>query len=531
MMLLLNILVGCVHWVPPAPLTHGLETTRACDGTTLIKDGRLAVFPTESIELPLRQGALNLVDTVYAVDSNGRLLYNDTIRGPTLPHQKDCKLDMSEISTSPIGGELRDTWTITPTHNVLSTLDSGIGLQWSWKDQQGTIRYAPSYASSTFSPYMTYGPTGRHGSVGFHPNDNGRAYSGDAGGNGASGKNGSAGSNGQNAWMPGQSGGHGGDGGRGGRGRDGSDGRDASSLSGNGGNGSNGTPGGHGSHGGNGGNGFPGNNAEDGEYGQRGVDGPDLTIVVRPIYSPFYPGEELVYIEVKGNQNGRSSTENYIFHQGHPFVITTQGGQGGDGGNGGEGGHGGGGGRGGDGGRGGHGGNGGNGGDGGNGDSAQGISAGRDGNGGNGSRGGNGGNGGDGGNGATGGCGGDGGNGGRGGDGGDIQVKVLGSSSFQQQAVNSLVFRSLGGRGGSGGLAGRDGSTGLGGRAGYAGQGGDGGSGGSGYQYGKSAPSGSSGSSGRSGFQGGSRYCDADNGRQGPIGTSGSVQIQLVHTE
>ena len=530
-MVSLILWTGCIHWAPPEPLLHNTPVERSCDGSTVLTEGAIHLSSRDISSVPLRKGAHTMIDMAYGVDAEDQSYYNDTLISSAQHHQQDCKLDLSTVETTPIGGTIRDQWNVTPLHDALATIDTGIGLHWQWNDSQGSIRYAPSYDSETFQPYVIFGPTGKEGTAGRHPEDGGRAYSGDKGANGGSGKSGSPGSNGQDAWLPGQSGGHGGDGGRGGDGMNGGKGKDATTASGNGTNGGHGSPGGNGSHGADGGNGYPGNHAEMGEDGQRGVDGPELNITIKPIYSRFYPGETLVYVEVLSSLNGNTHTENYIFHQGNPFTFTTQGGQGGDGGNGGQGGHGGEGGRGGDGGRGGHGGDGGNGGDGGSGDTTQGIAAGKDGKGGNGSRGGNGGNGGDGGHGAPGGCGGDGGDGAPGGNGGNISVQVYGNISFRERALSAFRFQSIGGNGGDGGQGGSLGYTGSGGRTGYAGLGGNGGSAGSGSQYGNSGSGGSSGISGRSGGQIGQRYCDTDNGYNGPTGYSGQIQIQQIAME
>lgn len=523
--------LGCVHWTPVQPLVHDINVERLCEGEVLLSQVEWLIQANNLPPLPIRQESSLLIAPIMAVDSTGKTWYNDTFHGSSVQHQRDCKVDTSRITTTPIGGTLTSQWSIRPHHNVLDTIDTGIGIQWQAHDQSGTIRLAPNYDSHSFVPFSSTGPTGTFGDTGYHPNGNGSAYSGQRGNSGSTGKNGTAGSDGQHAWQPGQNGGNGGDGGHGGNGSDGRDGSDATSVSGNGGNGSNGTPGGNGSHGGDGGNGTRGLNGGEGSNGQRGADGPDLSITIRPIYSPFYPDETLIYAEVQathkdhhGSTTG-SSSENYIFHQGQPFTFTSRGGSGGNGGNGGQGGHGGDGGRGGDGGNGGRGGHGGDGGDGGPGDSTAGVAAGRNGNGGNGARGGNGGNGGDGGNGASGGCGGDGANGGRGGDGGTIYVTVYGSDIFKQSVLTHINFQSLGGPGGSRGVSGSRGNSGSSGRAGYAGSAGSGGSGGSGYNSGQSGSSGSSGTSGSSGYSPSLPYCDTRDGVNGPSGTAGLITV------
>ena len=196
-----------------------------------------------------------------------------------------------------------------------------MGLTWIWNDLQGTIRYAPSYESETFSPLTVFGPNGSAGDIGYHPTDGGRVYPAtkvamvlQAGmvHLGPMGK-----MHGQRDKVEVA----GGDGGRGGNGKTGGDGKDATVSVGT---------------------------AAMVDMAplavtdlmaamvatdtletaldmvliiQRGTDGPDLYITVKPIYSPFYPDETLVYTEVVSRLNSSQSIENYIFHQDEPFVL------------------------------------------------------------------------------------------------------------------------------------------------------------------------------------------------------------------
>ena len=132
---------------------------------------------------------------------------------------------------------------MTPHHNVLETLDTGVGLTWTWNDLEGTIRYAPSYESETFSPLTVFGPMAVPISVIILLMVDEPIPATKVATVPQKLEMGSSGSNGQNAWTAGQSGGHGGDG-RGGNGKTGGDGKDATSIGGNGGNGGHGTSGG-----------------------------------------------------------------------------------------------------------------------------------------------------------------------------------------------------------------------------------------------------------------------------------------------
>ena len=148
------------------PLRHDLQIQRLCDGTVSI-DEKIYISKASYEAVPVRKGGIRVVTQAYGIDDKGSIWYNDIVYGNTVQHQSDHKLDLNEVSNS-IGGRLSSKWTVTPHHNVLDTLDSIIGLKWTWKDLEGSIRYAPSYESQTFSPLNVFGPTGTGGNVGYH---------------------------------------------------------------------------------------------------------------------------------------------------------------------------------------------------------------------------------------------------------------------------------------------------------------------------------------------------------------------------
>ena len=118
--------IGCVHWSPTMPLRHEFEIQRVCDGTVAMKDGTLHISNPDHTAVPLRQGGLQVVTHAYGIDEEGKIWYSDTLYGSTVQHQSDCKLDLSAVDTHPIGGRLSSKWTVTPHHNVLETLDTGV---------------------------------------------------------------------------------------------------------------------------------------------------------------------------------------------------------------------------------------------------------------------------------------------------------------------------------------------------------------------------------------------------------------------
>ena len=133
-------IIGCVHWRPSEPLVRDIQVSRICDGAQIIEPIEVWVTPTPLTPLPIRQGRIHLIEDVYALDKSGRVWFNDTIQSQTITHQLDCKLDISSIEIQGIGGTVSTDWMVTPDHNVLSTVDSGIGLSWSWESYSGELR-------------------------------------------------------------------------------------------------------------------------------------------------------------------------------------------------------------------------------------------------------------------------------------------------------------------------------------------------------------------------------------------------------
>ena len=103
-----------------------------------------------------------------------------------------------------------------------------------------------------------------------------------------------------------------------------------------------GARGGNGGSGGNGASGVRGGNGGKAKNGLPAEHGPQLNVEIRPIYSKFYPNEELVFVQVtaryyrlRTRSAYRTEVKNYIFHQKQRFTITSVGGKGGAGGAGG----------------------------------------------------------------------------------------------------------------------------------------------------------------------------------------------------
>jgi hypothetical protein len=535
---LCSLLLGCAHHaLPDPPEARAIASQEPCDGMTFVDPvgvrallvqgyARDATISPEGAPSPL-------VKMVTVVEDSGRLTFNDIVHRPA-PSQAltHCKLDPGSLSVEAVAGQLDGNYLFTPTRDVLVSIDSGFGLVVRAGQEVEQLIVAPNYDTSAYRPYSRVGRDKPPAASGHSPGGGGYAAGGvnggagedgDPGEAGADGANGRPGANGAVLGQSGGDGGAGGDGGDGSSGLDGADGRSAGASGGDGGDGTDGGTAGHGSHGG---SGVPGQDAQGGDDGDRGQDGPLMEIVLRPIYSRFYPDEELVFAEVDTtwhtNQGEpyKTETQNYIFHRRQPFVFTSTGGDGGQGGRGGRGGPGGSGGDGGAGGDGGKGGDGGDGGRGGPGDKKSGTAAGQMGQGGDGGDGGNGGNGGNGGHGASAGCSGDGGNGGRGGDGGHFAVSIAGSGAFSSDVQRAIEFRSVPGDGGVAGARGAPRSPSAGGSRGGVGSLGKAGGAGNG------APRGSAGAKGKVGEhpgQNGRRgrangACRPGDGMRGPAG-------------
>lgn len=457
--------------------------------------------------------AVALFDAVGLTTDDGRLLYTDLPHGnPGSQVFSHCKLDLSSLELRPIAGQLDGALRFSPSRDVLQSLDSGFGAALRAGGVVERVVFAPWYESRAYRPFdriadPTPGqPPGARGASG------GRAPDGRAGAPGTAGEDGAPGARGASGASPGEAGGAGGRGGDGGHGESGPPGTAEGDRGGPGQTGGDGGPGGRG------GSGATGGPGADGGRGGTGENGPQLDVLVKPLWSPFYPGERLVYVEVEavwsGRQGRREERRNYILHEGERFRLRSAGATGGRGGDGGPGGAGGAGGPGGDGG---HGGDGGRGGDGG--------GAVPTGPGGPGADGGDAGAGGAGGRGAPGGCGGSGGTGGRGGDGGRIRVELRGPPDFRASARRSLRFESVPGDGGDGGLSGGSGGVGLPGAGGLAGSPGLGGSGGTGSTLGARGVDGRSAAGGDPGQRSVPLACRSRPGQAGPSGTARPVQI------
>lgn len=532
---------ACTRFAPP-PLPEQKEfsgaTTKAFGfGTPTAAPQELLLHPNPDMRAGLRAGGrvgvavedtgVPIVGMIALATADGMLHYSDIVHASGASQAlRSAKLDPSTLSFSPICGQIAlvrgdppHLGPFRPSRSVLCSLDAGFGVTVRAGGVSETLVVPPLYDSSLYAPYHRAGNSRSAASSGQSPS--GFAFGAAAGANGSMGNQGAAGGNGRpgmNATQHGMAGGNGGNGGPGGHGRSGNAGhanRSPGGTGGAGGRGGNGTNGGHGSYGG---HGFRGQNAGRGSDGARGEDGPALTVQIRPIYSKFYPDEELVFMQIdaRWNEGGRRESYDYVFHRGDRFDVRSIGGRGGDGGSGGRGGNGGAGGAGGNGGPGGAGGNGGAGGSGGPG--TQDRAPGRQGPGGAGGNGGNGGNGSNGGNGAMAGNGGHGGHGGRGGDGGRIQVTIEGSRDFAEEIRRTIQFVSIPGQGGSRGDAGANGSAGWAGRAGAGGAAGRAGSGGYGSPGGQAGSAGSQGRGGNSGSAGPGNSYRASPGRPGSAG-------------
>lgn len=481
------------------------------------------------------QSKVKTMEMIAVVTEDDAVYYTDIVHdSKAIAALKNMKINTQALTYKSVCGSLDAELRFSPDRDVLCPLDSGYKLSAEINGVVEEIVIKPLYDSSLYQPYHEIGRTPSKARTGFTfgVSFGAGSLSGRSGSTGRTGQNGSDGHPGRNAQSYGVNGGDGGSGGAGGTGKSGHSGSSSRELGGRGGDGGDGQRGGDGGNGANGADGYEGANGGPGEPGHRAEDGPVLKVVIKPIYSKFYPNEELVFMQINaswfdvGGAKYLEKNLNYIFHPGDKFTVTSRGGKGGSGGDGGRGGDGGSGGAGGDGGRGGDGGSGGSGGSGGPGDQQKGIKAGNSGAGGDGGPGGEGGNGHGGGNGAMGGDGGDGGHGGRGGDGGKIIVSVNGSNSFLSQIKNSIQFYSIPGEGGQGGQRGENGMAGFAGRAGNAGDGGNGGSGGSGNPSGKSGSKGQSGKRGSTGNSGHSNGHQANPGATGPAGQSVSPQWQ-----
>ena len=520
-------LQSCVHWDISPPLSRNLEVSMPCKEPVLLQAPQhLFVQTVPRKNLPIYASRASFIEMISAIDTNNHLYFAeiqfaDTSSASTVSVHNGCTLSLENLIVHPIGGTL-DGWLFTPSSNILTNIDTGLGIELTLGDQNQKIVFPPNYDADLVPAYQTFAQKGSTGIFGSSPQFGYSAFSGSTGDMGGAGKNGTPGTDGANAFQYGEHGGRGGDGGNGGYGTNGKNGTQASSVGQRGGNGTHGGHAGSGSYGGDGGNGYRGADAEDGAGGERGEDGPDMFISIKPIYSPFYPDEELVYIEVKAVQYNIHGTPystrntNYIFHQQQSYLFESIGGNGGDGGNGGNGGNGG------------RGGNGGDGGDGGSPAYNETSTSDLRGNGGNGGNGGDGGNGGNGGDSAVGGCGGHGADGGNGGNGGNIIVEIHGSAEFVTNAYNSIHFSSTPGNGGNGGYRGKNGNSGFPGNAGSAGYAGSGGNGGSGHTQGKKGTIGTNGSAGRPGSTTGYLYCNNNNGNTGDRGYPGKISIQKI---
>ena len=462
--LLLLLVAGCVRPEPPAlPKLVSVSSTVQRGPAVLDKERLTAIYVVprggdEPVRVHPEDSSLPFIEMVSVMDVDGELYVNDVLHDDAPKAFGYQKIPRAQIAVQATQGTVsRRSRRYTPHRDVRLALDSGHRFTVDVLGQRSVLVLAPRYDAKDYSPLRGEGEAGATGRSGR------RGRRGSSGDDGADGKDGADGGVGQN----------GADGKNGGNGEDGS-------------------------------NGSTGRN---GGAGQPGDPGPDLRVVVKPIFSKFYPDERLVYVAVTSVYRHRSSRNpyatrrtNYIFHARERFEISTLGGVGGRGGSGGRGGGGG------------PGGDGGDGGDGGNGGDGASRGSGRGGKGGNGGAGGDGGDGGDGG---RSGSGGKGGKGGDGGNGGQITAQVVGDPTFQRAARRLIVFSSRGGLGGAGGQGGRAGDRGRGGDGGSGGKGGRGGKGGNGP-----AGPGADGTPGKPG-QSGSDGASGDTGRRGQSGRAG----------
>ncbi len=458
----------------------------------------LYVVPRSFGVLGLEQQDVSLIDLVGVMSEDGSLYLTDMLHDPGPAAYDFGKIARSEILlASEQGSFSRDYGRFTPSPDALLSLDRGFEIEVLVRGLREKLVFRPGYEATLYQPYRRAGTTPEPGPTGATPAGgwSDSSFNGEDGESADAGEEGAPGANGQSGKDAGQSGGRGGNGSNGGDGLEGQVGN-------------NGGAGGNGGRGGDGGNGASGGTGLSGGVGERGEDGPVLEISVRPIYSKFYPDEQLIFMQVTASWSNRSEKKNYILHRKQRFSVASIGGRGGQGGAGGQGGQAGAGGEGGDGGDGGRG-----------GDGAR-VSEGR---GGDGGPGGEGGRGGHGGNGGSGGDGGRGGAGGQGGSGGEVRATVIGDADFVRDVRAFIQLESIAGEGGAGGEAGAGGFVGGGGGAGSGGNGGNGGNGGAGETSGSVGARGDDGDNGDRGSSGSSSGDSGQTGSGGPRGRPGRV--------
>ncbi|MBN2499003.1 MAG: hypothetical protein JXR96_30720, partial [Deltaproteobacteria bacterium] len=245
-------------------------------------DGRPAGIASEDQQLAL-------IDFVAVLDGQGGLHIQDQLHATVGAASRYQKIPLEAIALgSPQGRFSADRKLFTPSLDTLVALDSGYAIEVELGPLRRKLVYRPNYDASFYSPFDRSGEAGALGPAG--------AF----GDGGEGGKRGSDGDDGQRG-SSGMRGGDGADGGDGGHGKRGSDGTRAAD-------------------------------------GQPGDPGPDLDVLVRPIYSKFYPDEELVFVRVRAAYRHRfsggayrSEERNYTFHRDQPFRICSLGGAGGAG--------------------------------------------------------------------------------------------------------------------------------------------------------------------------------------------------------
>ncbi|MBL8618005.1 MAG: hypothetical protein JNM72_20505, partial [Deltaproteobacteria bacterium] len=276
---------------------RALEAEGPCAGPATLSWAsvtRAALSPAPVGAISPESGPVALLSAIALTTADGRLLYADHLHeAAPLQATTQCKLDPGSLPLAPIGGQLDATRRLVPARPVLESLDSGFGLALRLPGGLERVVAPPWYESAAYQPFVRTGrpvPLARAGASG---PVGGVAAAGAPGTAGATGRDGGPGAPGADAQGAGDSGGRGGAGGPGGDGAPGADGQAEGAAGGPG------QAGGDGAPGGRGGRGRAGAGGAAGGAGGPGEDGPRLDAVARPIRSPFYPDEELLYLEVR----------------------------------------------------------------------------------------------------------------------------------------------------------------------------------------------------------------------------------------
>ena len=148
-------MAACQAHRTPLPSTRDLSVTRPCSEAIALKEGHvLQLLPNPNLDevgLEHRPRALELIS---AIDSNGRLLYTDSLSN-TGSANGPCQLSLMHFKAEGIGATLDESWSLIPNLDAKSRLTAGSAFACSWASFNKSLDLLQTMMQMSMPPPQT----------------------------------------------------------------------------------------------------------------------------------------------------------------------------------------------------------------------------------------------------------------------------------------------------------------------------------------------------------------------------------------